>query len=155
MGIGVQQQIAVMRAVGQIVDDHQITRGRPHRALPVGRQGVMVDDQPVGPDAGQLQARLLGILLPGAAEPVGIGRGLGVWGWPGNGTPCGQSHGFMPPGLHQAALRAPITREEMAHGALACQRVGQRQATHQVARADPGRRLDAECHLQNGGVTHA
>ncbi len=71
----IEQQIAVMRPIRQIVYDHQVPPKRLCRLFPQRIQGVVIDDQPVeGPSAGTCLQAGSGIFKGGCSEPGGMPR---------------------------------------------------------------------------------
>ncbi|MNE72311.1 hypothetical protein D3C80_1682390 [compost metagenome] len=66
----VEQQIALVCAIGQIIDGHDVAHMGTHQPLPAGVEGIVVDHQPVGAPVGQDGLALRRVLFPATSQPA-------------------------------------------------------------------------------------
>ena len=158
----IEQHVAVVRAVGQVVDRQDAPRRRSQRRLPARVEAVVVDHEPVPRRTGEHRpgGRRVGSLR--RPQPARVRRTAGGRFDVRPGTRAVglvQFPHLVPPGV---AERPQVGRQASAHDARVRaarpERVGQAQAPPEMAGPDLRRRVDAEgdvhgCARTNPGRT--
>jgi len=138
----IEQQVAIVRPVGEVVDDHDLGRRRTHRLLPASIERVMIDDKPIERFA-QCGERRLRVGAPCRGEPVATRRDLLR-------RIERQNPNLVPPPLdHPPPRRRRRRAEENDCGAPRFQRIGERQAAGEMAKAQLARGVDANADAQH------
>ncbi len=70
----IEQQVAIMDTVCQVIDYHDPSATLAQPLLPAAIERIVINDQPIGRDASDRFQRLRGIGQPIATQPVGMNR---------------------------------------------------------------------------------
>jgi hypothetical protein len=149
MQVLIEQHVAVVRAVGQVVDDEQPGRGGPQRRLPARVERVVIDHQPVAARRPQRTRGVGGIGGLRGRQPAGMrqiaasrsaGRaGRGV-------SRAYVEHLVAPLGDQRREVPRQRTADERHRGTPAPQPVGKAEAAHHVTGTHDRRRIGAHRH---------
>ena len=144
----VDQQVGDMGAVGQIVNDHDPPTILPQLAFPLNIKRVVIDHEPIGCLVAQGRLRLVRVGGGICTQPSGMAHGR--WAMPHQRVWLLKQMYLKTTVLNQLREMARmLAGHETAHNSLLAQRLREREAAHDMARANVKRSVGAEDDLHS------